>query len=64
MTYTELGQPTAKGDYPVEGLGLVMMDSADLQYAQIYLEKGYEPAYFVSPSPAIGRYVVVGRQRV
>lgn len=64
MTYTELGSPTAKGDYPVEGLGLVMMDMADLQYAQLYLEKGYEPSFFVSPSAAIGRYVVVARQRV
>ena len=64
MTYTELGKPINKGDYPVEGLGLVMMDSADLQYAQLYIEKGYEPSFFVSPSTAIGRYVVVGRQRV
>lgn len=64
ITWEELGQPVEKGPAPVEGLGTVYLDIADLRYAATSLEQGFEPTFFVSRSPAMGNdYVVVSRQR-
>jgi hypothetical protein len=63
VTYTELGKPSKRGDVKLEGLGQLMIDSADLNYAKEISELGYEPTFFVSKSKALGnRFVVVGRQ--
>ena len=64
VTHSDLGKPTAKGLYPVEDLGTVSIDEADVRYIREYLQKGYEPAFFVSHAPTLGgRLVVVARQR-
>lgn len=64
VTYTEIGKPTAKGLYEVADLGTLSIDEADIRYIRLYLEKGYEPAFFVSHAPTMGgRLVVVSRQR-
>lgn len=64
VTYTEIGKPKAKGLYEVEGLGVLSIDEADIRYIRLYLEKGYEPGFFVSHAPTLGgRLVVVSRQR-
>jgi hypothetical protein len=63
ITFSELGQPKKRGDVKLEGLGTVMIDAADLNYAGEISKLGYEPTFFVSRSkPLGGRFVVVGRQ--
>ncbi len=63
ITYSELGKPIAKGPVDLQGLGEVMLDEADIRYANTSRDQGYEPVFFVSRSePLQGRYVVVGRQ--
>ena len=63
VTFTELGNPPAKGPVSVAGLGEVMLDEADMRYAKESSGLGYEPTFFVSRSePLHGRFVVVGRQ--
>ena len=63
VTFTELGKPGKRGDFKLAGLGTVMIDIADIKYAEGMSEAGYEPTFFVSKSvPLGGRYVVVGRQ--
>jgi hypothetical protein len=63
VTYTDLGKPDEKGPVKVDGLGTVMLDIADLRYVRTHLELGYEPAFFVSRSEAMGGwFVVVSRQ--
>ena len=61
--YAELGEPFEKGYYAVPDLGEVMLDQADVRYIEGMKEVGYEPRFFVSPSPAINAYVVVSRQQ-
>ena len=64
VSYEELGKPIAKGLYDVETLGTVGIDEADVRYAKDCLQRGQQPAFFVSNSPVMGgRYVVVSRQR-
>ena len=65
VTYTELGKPVEKSVVSVEGHGKLMLDHADMDYIKEYLQKGFEPTFFVSHSPALrGEMVVVSRQRV
>ena len=62
--FAELGEPFEKGYYPVADLGEVMLDQADVRYIQKMRAEGYEPRFFVSPSPALdGAYVVVSRMQ-
>lgn len=61
--YAELGEPFEKGYYAVPDLGEVMLDQADVRYIEGMKRAGHEPRFFVSPSPAIGAYVVVSRQQ-
>ncbi len=64
VTHTELGKPSVKGLYEVKDLGVLSLDEADVRYIREYLEKGYEPAFFVSHAPTLGgRLIVVSRQR-
>jgi hypothetical protein len=63
VTFTELGNPPAKGVTTVAGLGEVMLDDADMRYAKNHSGLGYEPTFFISRSaPLGGRFVVVARQ--
>jgi hypothetical protein len=65
ITLSELGSPKKKGDVKVEGLGTVMLDVADMHYAETMAGQGYEPVYFVSRSAVMGgRFVVVSRQHL
>ncbi|MCH7945877.1 MAG: hypothetical protein IIC73_07700 [Armatimonadetes bacterium] len=59
VTYLELGSPARKGDYEVEGLGTVVVDDADVHYAQG--RKG--AAFYVRRAKMLGpgAYVVVSR---
>jgi hypothetical protein len=64
VTHSELGKPDEKGIVDVPDFGSVQLDIADLRYIREYLEKGYEPAFFVARSPAMGgRFIVVSRHR-
>jgi hypothetical protein len=64
VTYTELGKPQARGYAPVPSGGELLLDEADLRYIAEYLDRGFEPAFFVKRTPALrGAYVVVGRHR-
>lgn len=64
VTFAELGAPLDKGFYPVEGLGDVMLDVADLRYAAEAKALGNEPVFFVSRSGALENdFVVVARQQ-
>jgi hypothetical protein len=64
VTYTELGQPQGKGYYPVPSGGELLLDEADFRYIREYLDRGFEPAFFIKRSAALrGAYVVVGRHR-
>jgi hypothetical protein len=63
VTFSELGKPSKRGDVKLDGLGTIMIDIADLNYASKMTEMGYEPTFFVSRSAPVGnRLVVVGRQ--
>jgi len=63
LTHSELGRPTEPGTVEVAGLGTVRLDIADIRYVREHIEKGYEPAFFVSHSPALGGdLIVVSRQ--
>ncbi len=62
--YAELGEPFERGYYPVADLGEVLIDQADVRYIELMKREGYEPRFFVSPSPALGdAYVVVSRMQ-
>jgi hypothetical protein len=64
LTWTDLGRPGGKGYTAVPSGGQLLLDDADLLYAQQYLDKGYEPEFFVRQSEALqGRYVVISRVR-
>lgn len=65
VTWTDLGRPEGRGyaDLP-NGVGRLLLDEADINYATQYLEAGYEPEFFVRRSDALqGRFVVVARRR-
>jgi hypothetical protein len=63
ITFTDLGSPAATGYYPVDGLGEVLIDAADVRYIQEHQELGYEPTFFVRRSPALkGAFTVTARQ--
>jgi hypothetical protein len=66
VSYTELGKPEGKGYYALpDNKGEVMLDEADVRYIREYLGKGFEPSFFVKPSPALrNAYIVVARQRL
>lgn len=58
VTYSQLGKPSHRQDVDVPGLGVVVVDEADVHFGQ----KEPEAAYFVRPSKALGgRFVVVSR---
>ncbi len=59
VSYSELGEPKRKGDYRVAGLGVVVLDDADIHYAT----KMPSPGFYVRRSTALGpeAYVVVSR---
>lgn len=64
VTYSDLGEPDARGYYKVEDLGEILMDQADVRYIKEMQGKGYEPVFHVSKSKALnGAFVVVGRQQ-
>jgi len=65
VSYTELGKPDEKGYYKIpNGLGDLMLDEADMRYIKEYLERGFEPAFFIKPAAALrGAYTVVARHR-
>ncbi|MBS1707891.1 MAG: hypothetical protein JSS65_04125 [Armatimonadetes bacterium] len=60
LTWAELGKPTLNGDVKVPGLGVVMLDDADIHYA---LKNPDQAAFYVRKSKALGsnNYVVVSR---
>ena len=63
VTYSELGEPKARGYYPVADLGEVLMDQADIRYIGETQKLGYEPLFHVAKSKALaGAFVVIGRQ--
>ncbi|HWD38795.1 MAG TPA: hypothetical protein VG944_08100 [Fimbriimonas sp.] len=66
VSYSELGQPTVKGYWKVPGTEQeLLLDEADMRYIREYIEKGYEPYFFIKPSTALrNAFVVVSRQRV
>lgn len=59
VSFAELGSPARRGDYKVPGLGTVVLDDADIHYAQNYPS----PGFFVRRSRPMGpdTYVVVSR---
>jgi hypothetical protein len=65
VSYTELGKPEARGYYDLpEKKGELLLDEADVRYIREYLGKGYEPSFFVKPSPALrNAFIVIARQR-
>ncbi len=64
VTYAELDKPRAKGYYPVPGGGELLLDEADIRYVDEYLERGFEPSFFIKRSAALrGAFVVVARHR-
>ncbi|MCW5936281.1 MAG: hypothetical protein KIT11_03115 [Fimbriimonadaceae bacterium] len=59
VTWKELGEPVAQGDYEVPGLGIVTIDDADLHFAT----HTPDAEFFVRRSKALGnRFVVVSRK--
>lgn len=66
VDHSELGRPDARGYYKLpDGKAEVLLDEADVRYIREYLDRGYEPSFFIKPSAALrGAYVVVGRQRL
>jgi len=64
VTFEELGHPDEYGVYPVEGLGNVHIDIADIRYIEQQMKAGYQPVFFVSRAPAINNeFVVVSRNQ-
>lgn len=64
VTFADLGEPNARGYYPVENLGEILMDQADVRYIKEMEGKGLQPIFHVSRSKALnGAFVVVGRQQ-
>jgi hypothetical protein len=64
ITYSDLGEPTARGYYKVEDLGEVLIDHADVRYIHEMEGKGLEPVFHVSKSKALnGALVITGRQQ-
>jgi hypothetical protein len=58
VTYEQLGRPSHRQDIEVAGLGVVVVDEADVHYGQQH----EHAAFFVRPSKALGgRFVVVSR---
>lgn len=59
VSFAELGEPKRKGAYRVPGLGLVILDDADVHYAATQPA----PGFFVRRSTALGpeAFVVVSR---
>ena len=66
VSHSELGKPLVKGFYPVPTAGAnVLLDEADVRYIREYLDRGYEPSFFIKKSVALqGAFTVVGRQRL
>lgn len=59
VTFEQLGTPTVRSDVEVPGLGIVVLDDADIHFAA----KRPEAGFFVRQSKALGgRFVVVSRQ--
>ena len=64
VTYSDLGDPNARGYYKVADLGEILMDQADIRYINEMEAQGFEPIFHVSKSKALnGALVVVGRQQ-
>lgn len=65
VSYTELGKPQGRGYCPLpDKAGELLLDEADVRYIVEYLDKGFEPSFFIKPSRALrNAYVVVARQR-
>ncbi|MCG9894910.1 MAG: hypothetical protein MH204_05500 [Fimbriimonadaceae bacterium] len=58
ITYEQLGRPTHRQDVQVPGLGLVVLDEADIHFGK----NTPDATYFVRPSGAIpGAFIVVSR---
>ena len=59
VSYAELGKPSRKGDYKVPGLGIVVLDDADIHYAKAVPS----PGFYVRRSRSLGpeAFVVVSR---
>lgn len=66
VDYSELGKPIDKGFWPVPNTGAsVLLDEADMRYIREYVERGYEPSFFIKRSAALrNEFTVVGRQRL
>ena len=62
FTYAELGRPLANGPVKVSGFGTILLDDADIHYAQKYSDQA---AFYVRPSKALGdnMFVVVARMQ-
>lgn len=60
VTFEQLGRPAYKCDVKVAGLGVVVLDDADINYGLT----NENAAFFVRPSKALGegRFVVVSRE--
>ncbi|MFZ4508871.1 MAG: hypothetical protein ACOYON_14370 [Fimbriimonas sp.] len=65
VTHSEIGKPMDTGYAKVPGTtGELLIDAADVRYIREYIERGYEPSFFISKTPALRNgYVVVSRQR-
>ncbi|MCC6404623.1 MAG: hypothetical protein IT207_11505 [Fimbriimonadaceae bacterium] len=60
VTWAELGKPTVRGDYEAPGIGVVVLDDADIHHIAKYENAGF----FVRQSKALGgRFVVVSREQ-
>jgi hypothetical protein len=66
VSYSELGKPQDRGFHLVPEAGAkVLLDEADIRYIREYLERGYEPSFFIAKSAALrGAFTVIGRQRL
>jgi hypothetical protein len=63
VSFSDLGEPGARGYYKVDDLGEVLMDQADIRYIGETQKLGFEPLFHVAKSKALnGAYVVIGRQ--
>ncbi len=63
VSFSDLGEPGARGYYKVEDLGEVLMDQADIRYIGETQKLGYEPIFHIAQSKALaGAFVVIGRQ--
>jgi hypothetical protein len=65
VDHSELGKPLDKGYYPVPNTGAsVLIDEADVRYIREYLDRGYEPSFFITKSVALqNAFTIIGRQR-